>query len=402
MTQAALSIRQLSLHNLRRRPFRTAGLITIVTVFAIALFGGSILILSLKNGLNNMELRLGADLMVVPDGYEAELEGVLLKGEPCYFYFNKSVEEQVAQIEGVSQVTSQLFLTSISGDCCSLPVQLIAIDPADDFVIQPWVTKNFGTLEDGQFIAGSDITIDNNGTLKFYNHPLPVAAQLDETSTGMDSSVFMTRNTMEELIAASRELGRNFLLDREPEGSISAVLIRIEAGYPAEEVAKSIHSVLPEVGVIVTKSMLSGIANSLEVLVGYIRTLSGAIWALAVLVLAVVFSVTMNERKKEFAIFRTLGATRRKIVGIALYESVYIGFTGGIIGAAAASAVIFPFSTYISDRLQLPYLEPRAGLIFAVLILTVALSAVIGPLASICSAVRISKAETYLTMREGE
>lgn len=403
MTQAEpLSTRQLSFHNLGRRPFRTASLIAVVTILAITLFGGSMLALSLKNGMNTMKLRLGADLMVVPDGYKGDLEGVLLKGEPCYFYFDKSVEEQVAQIKGVSQVTSQLFLTSMSEECCSMPVQLIAIDPSTDFVIQPWITKNFGTIEDGQIIAGSDLTLEKDGTLKFYNITFPVVAQLDKTETGMDYSVFMTRATMRELIEVSRESGRFFLLNSEPEDSISSILVKVNPGYPVEEVTRSIHAELPDVDLVNTKSMISSVSNNLTTLVGYIYALFGAIWGFAILILTMVFSITMNERKKEFAVFRMLGATRNKIIGIVLYEAVYISFTGGIIGIAVASVVLFPFSTYISDKLQLPYLEPQASLIFLVFIMTIVVSSVIGPIASIYSAIKISKAETYLTMREGE
>jgi len=69
---------------------------------------------------------------------------------------------------------------------------------------------------------------------------------------------------------------------------------------------------------------------------------------------------------------------------------------------AAASLVVFPFSAYIGERLQLPYLEPEIGAVLGVLALSLLLSFLVGPLASIYSAVKISKAETYLTMREGE
>jgi putative ABC transport system permease protein len=45
---------------------------------------------------------MGADLMVVPLGYESGAEGILIKGEPSYFYFDKSVLEEIkaADIDG--------------------------------------------------------------------------------------------------------------------------------------------------------------------------------------------------------------------------------------------------------------------------------------------------------------
>jgi putative ABC transport system permease protein len=86
MKQTPLTSRQLSFYNLRRRPFRTFCLILVVAVLAFTLFGGSILTISLRNGMSSLQQRLGADLMVVPKGYEADMTGVLLRGEPSYFY----------------------------------------------------------------------------------------------------------------------------------------------------------------------------------------------------------------------------------------------------------------------------------------------------------------------------
>jgi putative ABC transport system permease protein len=114
------------------------------------------------------------------------------------------------------------------------------------------------------------------------------------------------------------------------------------------------------------------------------------------------FSVTANERKKEFAVLRILGATRKKLAGILLNESLFASMAGGIIGVAAAAAVVFPFNVYIGDRLGLPYLQPQISVVLGILALSLFLSFLVGPLASAHSAIKISRAETYLTMREGE
>ncbi|HOK42369.1 MAG TPA: hypothetical protein PLD49_01705 [Thermoclostridium caenicola] len=109
MKQTPLTNRRLSFYSLKLRPFRTACLILVVTILAFTLFGGSVLTASLENGMNSMSQRLGADLMVVPEGYKADMEEVLLKGEPGHFYFSPSIAQQVAQIEGVAQVTASSF-----------------------------------------------------------------------------------------------------------------------------------------------------------------------------------------------------------------------------------------------------------------------------------------------------
>lgn len=403
MKQKSLTILRLSIYNLQRKIFRTICLGIVVGMLSFTLFGGSILTTSLNNGMKSMKQRFGADLMVVPKGYEAQTEGILLKGEPKYFYFDKSVSEEISKVEGVTQVTSQFFLTSLSAACCTTSVQLIGFNPETDFVIQPWITKTYhSTIGDGQLIVGSDIVLENDHTLKFYGTSYPIAAQLEKTSTGLDSSVFMNMNTMDQLFSGAKKVGMYFLKEQEPGKSISTVLVKLDESYDAELVAKTIRSSVPNVEVVVPQNMISNIAKNLNSLIIYIRAFSIVLYSLAIVVLCIIFSVTMNERKKEFAIFRILGATRRKLIGLLLVESFMISLSGGIIGTSIASITIFPFSTYIGDKLQLPYIQPQLSVIMGILGLSLCLTIVIGPVTSIYSAIKISKAETYLTMREGE
>jgi putative ABC transport system permease protein len=403
MRSKPLSVFTVSIHNLRRKPFRAVCLVSIVAILAFILFGGSILSSSLENGLSSMKNRLGADIMVVPEGYESGAENILIKGEPHYFYFDQKVAQDVEQVEGVSQITTQFFLTSLSEACCSSLIQLIAFDPETDFVIQPWIAQTYGSgIQDGELIAGSDITLLEDKTIKLFNNQYPVVAQLEKTATGLDASIFMTRETMNQFIAASREVGANFLSGQEEERSISSVLVQVLPGYDASLVAKQIRSQVSDVEVIASQGMIAGIASSLETLVVYIRALSVVLWILAALILIVVFAVTLHERKKEFALLRILGATRQKLVSIVLTESVLSSGAGGIIGVALAALVVFPFSTLIGNKLQLPYLQPQIDHIVLLLAASLLLSIIIGPLASLYAAFKISKAETYLTMREGE
>ncbi|MBQ7901799.1 MAG: ABC transporter permease, partial [Clostridia bacterium] len=61
MSYKKLTTTDLALKNLKRKPFRTAGLIIIVGLLSFVLFGGSILSVNLKNGLAGTQSRFGAD-----------------------------------------------------------------------------------------------------------------------------------------------------------------------------------------------------------------------------------------------------------------------------------------------------------------------------------------------------
>ncbi len=403
MKQPPLTVPRLAAYNLRRRPFRTACLIAVVSLLSFAVFGGSILTASLRNGMRSMEQRLGADIMVVPNGNEADLEGMLLKGKPSYYYFDRSYEQRIAQVEGVAQTTSQFFLTSLNAECCSLPLQLIGFDPTTDFAVQPWIAKVYsGTLEDGQLIAGSEVVLDGNHTLKFFDQTFPVAAKLEETASGLDASIFMNMNTMKIMIANALKNKFNFYSIKESEYAVSSVLVKVAKDYDAQKVARDIRFLLPDTDVIESHNMIQVISDSLGDIAGLVRILSAVILILSAIVLTVVFAVAANERKKEFAVIRILGATRRKLTGIVLAESFAISVAGGLIGVAAAAVTVFSFSVSIGDRLDLPYLTPGLPATLGILAVSLLLSFAAGPLAAIYSAVKISNAETYLTMREGE
>ena len=93
--EKAITIQRLAFSNIKRKPYRTAALIAITALAAAVLFASFILSSSLKGGINGFQKRLGADLMIVPEGYDAQVESVLLTGEPNYFYMDKNVEQKL-------------------------------------------------------------------------------------------------------------------------------------------------------------------------------------------------------------------------------------------------------------------------------------------------------------------
>ncbi|MDR2434469.1 MAG: ABC transporter permease [Treponema sp.] len=403
MKERNLNTGALSLANLKAKPVRTACLVVVVAILAFTLFGGSILALNLRQGLFTMTKRFGADLMVVPLGASEKAQALLLQGGSGYFYFDAGITGRIAQTEGIACASPQFFLTSLSTECCDAAVQLIAYDPETDFVVQPWIAeKHHETIGDGQLVAGSRIILRPNGTIQLFNHEYPVAARLSSSAGGFDTSIFMTMNTMRHLIDQAHAEKYSFLADRYGDAVISTVLAKTDPAKNPSLVAYDIRKQNTGVEVLVSQGIFSTLAGALSGLVSYIYIFSAVLWILAVIVLTAVFSGSVHERKKEFALLRILGATRKKLIGIVLGESSLAGISGGAAGIIFASIVVFPFSTLISERLELPWLDAPLFSIIPVVLGSLVLSALVGTLASLYSAFRISRAETYFTMREGE
>jgi len=403
MRTVDLRTSSLSLKNLKARPVRTVCLLVVVAILAFTLFGGSILALNLRQGLGTMTKRFGADLMVVPEGAAEKAQALLLRGENNLFYFDAGIVDKIAGTKGVERASPQFFFASLSTDCCDDEVQLIAYDPATDFVVQPWITeKPHEAVSDGQLVVGNRIRHRQDCTVKLFNREYPVVAQLSKSASGYDTSIFMTMNTMRRLIENAHEIKSGFLADRYEGEVISAVLVKTDQSRPPSLIAGDIQKQNEGVEVLIAQGIFTRIAGTISGLVKYIQIFSVALWALTIIILAAVFSGTIHERKKEFAILRVIGATRKKLVGIVLNEALIAGIVGGSAGIVLASLTVFPFSTYISEQLELPYLDAPFFYIILLVLGSFFLSAIVGPLSSLYSALRISGAETYFTLREGE
>ena len=150
------------IRNLVRKPGRTAALVLLTAFLALSVFGGTLVVTSLRRGLGSMENRLGADIIVVPSEAEskASFKNMLLQGTIGTFYMDASALEKVRETEGVERASAQVFLSSMKADCCSVKVQIIGFDPADDFVVQPWIAESLnrplGDMVPGGGEAGGD------------------------------------------------------------------------------------------------------------------------------------------------------------------------------------------------------------------------------------------------------
>jgi putative ABC transport system permease protein len=406
MKKRVLNTGLLSLENLKAKPVRSACVVVVAAILAFTLFGGSILTLNLRRGLAAMTKRFGADLMVVPEGASEKAQSLLLRGAAGYFYFDQAIVDKITQTEGIACASPQFFLTSLSESCCDAMVQLIAYDPETDFVVQPWMAEKYsGSVEDGQLVVGSRISLRADNTIRLLGHSYPAAARLSRSASGLDTSIFMTMTTMRLLLGRARADGYDFLAVQEKamqRGTVSAVLAKIDPSVSSARLAQTIGRENAGVDVVVSHSVFSGISETLAGLTAYIHLFSVILWALALIVLMALFSLSIHERKKEFAVLRILGATRGKLAAMVVSESLITGFSGGVAGILLAGLVVFPFSTLISERLGLPWLDAPLFSIVPLVLGSLLLSALAGPLASLYSAFRISRAETYFTMREGE
>lgn len=404
--ESHITLRSLPGENLRRKPLRTAALGIVVTLLSLALFAGSLLSLNLDNGMRSMERRLGADLMVVPQNSAQQAEALLTSGSPGTFYFTRDVASAIAKADGVAQSTEQVYISSLAASCCSSKLQIIGYDPGTDFVIQPWLSSQFdGNVKNGQIVAGAGVNVSADGTIELYGRAWPVVAQLASTGTSLDNSVFINRATVPQMVEASAQVSHRVMPAEYANKAVSAVLIKVADGYDPHIVAKSItklDSSYGKLGFVYPGGITASTKASLGSLVGYTAVFIAILWAMGVIVLLAVFVASVNERKREFASLRIMGATRRMLRGVIVREAVIISLAGSVVGVELASLIVFPFSSLIGRQLQLPYLQTSPLNVIGLVVVSIACSVIVCVAASMMVMRKLARPEAYLTLREGQ
>lgn len=403
MSTAPLNKCRLACKNLRRKLFKTTCLVVLVALFALALFGGLILNANLRGGLSGLSGRLGADILLVPYGYEKNVQGALLRGEPSSFYMQAEVVSKARSLAGVAAATPQLFMASLNAGCCTAKVQIIGYDPTTDFIIKPWINHKFdGNLQPDQVVAGGRIIPDLGEELQLFGRTYTLAAKLEATGMGFDTSIFMTMDAVHDLMR------HNAMVSGDADNLkdyISSVAIKAKPGVVPKELANALMQAYASeynLDMVVTKGMLTNIAGQLSNISAFIFLLAVMLWILAVIVLFIVFASFLGERKCELSLLRLFGASRNWLAGLIMLEALLMSLTGAILGVLVAALVIFPFNKLIFNAINLPYLQLSGGHIVGYVVLTLILAGLTGPLGSLYAALSITKFDAYSTMREGE
>ena len=82
--------------------------------------------------------------------------------------------------------------------------------------------------------------MSGNNTVKLYGHEFPVAAQLANTGTSLDNSVFVNMQTVPDVVGYSAKVGHAAIPEEYADKAVSAVLIKVKDGYSAQQVASNI------------------------------------------------------------------------------------------------------------------------------------------------------------------
>jgi len=397
-----MNLFRLALRNIAGNSFRSLVVILCaLLICGMALITGLILF-GAEDSLRLAMDRLGADIIVVPEGTAEKMESALLLGHPTGAWMPASVVDKVAAALDVQAASPQIHLATLSNaSCCTVSdMFLIAYDPRTDFVVTPWLEKTIGgVLQLGEVVGGTNVFVPaGDRKIKIYGYPVELKAKMAPTGTGLDRSLFLTMETAREIARTSRSRAEKPL--EIPDDKVSAVMVKVRAGSNPRAVALNISVHIGGVTPILSPDMfqsqrrqLSGLRN------GVLGTLVLTL-LFSMLLIGLVFSMAANERRRELGVLRALGATRSFVFRALLSEAALLALYGGAAGAGLTVLAVELFRKLIMASLGIPFLVPAAPMLAALVLAGLAGTLLIVTCAAMLPAYRISHQDPSLAMRE--
>src|SRR5689334_14047467 len=312
----------LALQNLGRRKARSLLLIAAVALGSGVVFTGAVLMQSIDRSMTVGFTRLGADLMVVPEGALTNITASLLVVEPSELVLDADALAK-ARIASLGRIAAQKIVRVEHSGIGSHheTADLIGFEPARDFTVQPWLSEKLNRpMQRGDVILGAARDGVLGSELLIFGKPHIVYGRLGRTGVGThERGVFMSLATLDALASAKP-------------GQVSGFLVELAPGVAPVQARFAILSTLKGVKVVAGDATLSGIRQGLVALLDGMLALMGLMFASGALMVWVLFSAIVTERRAELGLLKANGARREQIVGVMVMEAVLATGLGGVVG----------------------------------------------------------------------
>ena len=317
----ALSLRRVPLLTIRAHPVRSLIIAVLALAQAACVFGGLILVGAMRAELTLAERRLGADLVVYPTTClnQVEKKRLLMLGTPVGCHQPRSALARMSSNEDIAAVSYQLYVSETLVDGSTR--WIVGFEPETDFARSPWIAEGEGTsLPRGSVLVGSAVPGADGQTLSVFGRERPIGAHLLTTGSELDDAVFVSMDTLSDMMADARAAGEDNDASLDPRTDYSAALVRASD-------SDAIESVTNWINLYVRKVSAVRAAETWLVLLG---------------ALVIVQVSLMNERMQELAVWRSIGASRSIMSRVMLSESALLHVAGALAGVCLAALTV-PF-----------------------------------------------------------
>jgi len=414
-----MNLARLVTRNVTHHRMRSISILLSIAAISFFILSVSAVIKVTDSSMGLVRDRLGADIVVVAEGGEYAVEvtspescgglqaivpvadSLVVVNDSTDIAMPESKLNEVASVWGVSRVSPQIFLQSLSNaSCCSVSEMfLVAFDPDTDFTLHPWLEEELdGELGRGEVIGGSYVSSDAYDNIQLYGYEAKLVGNLEPSGTGIDQSLFMTFQTARDIAESSLTTAQS-PLEIVP-GSISTILVKVADGVDPHLVALEITSAVEGVVPIESPSLFGNFRRQVTGLLWGAIAVTLVFWGVSMFFISQIIAASINERHREVAVLRALGADRKFIYVSLVTEVAVLALSGGVLGAIIASFTASMFGDFITTYLGIPFLFPGLSSWLILVVSAVGLILLTVTLAALLPAYRMSQQEPALAARE--
>jgi putative ABC transport system permease protein len=382
-------------------------------LIAASILSSSILISSAEMSVSTGKDRLGADIAIVPSGYEnissASSSGMmgagagddntgqlaLLMADQSNLFLNGSELEEIRAVPGVAQASPQVYAPSP----LLLITRLVGFDPQSDFTIQPWVSGEVRPLHNGEAILGSAVALKDSTTLSVFGRQFNITERLERSGTALDTSMFLRLDDLYSLSSSEPVQGRP-QVSLDP-GQVSAILVKLEPATDRYDLAENITAAVPGTYAVASSALRSTMADRFTAISSSLSFTALVVVLVVVPQVALVSAMVSNERRGEFGLLRALGGTKRFIFGVVFTETILLAAVGGSLGTAGTILGLQIIQTQLGSAALGPFLWPSAGALAISMFMALASALAVGGISAIYPAYASSRQEPYDAIRKG-
>lgn len=402
-------MKQLIVHSLRMHKVQTASIVVSVALSVMILMTFGLVYGGVQNGIAASKEQSGADVMAIPlDSlqYIDDTE-LLYTGAPAPVYMPASIVEEIADVEGVAQVSPQFYGQTLNSGCCSTTgeTRLIGIDPATDFVVSSLTSGSaVSALGEGEVIVGSAVGGVRNDELTIYGETYHVVARMAETGTGFDSSIVADIDMVRELSRNLEGYEHYWEKNGDPANLVSCVMVDIaddDSGEALTMVKARIY-LSGEATPLLRSEVADKSAAQLES-VFFLLVAAAAVMAIVTLLqLFARFYSSVWDRKSELALYRAIGASKNSLRKLVIGEIGALVGTGLVVGIVAGFIAQTALLNVMQEGLAFPYMALDAASSAALVAGIVALFALVSFVSVIVPLQQIGRLDPSAAMQQGD
>ena len=420
MNSSALIARNLSVSRVR-----TVIIVVAVAVVVALLFSTLVIEVGMRRSTDIGSARLGADILLLPSPLPNLIIYIQWKDpvfvaptntsahlgylKPSYIDDNGILDRSIEAIQGVAGVSPQVYVGTLN--YFGHPVALVGFDPNTDFTVLPWLKvggQSQTSLGPEMAIVGSDTGFLVGDSITWGGLTLKVAAVLEPTSSSMDSTAFFPIQTAYELAqsfntsSASTGSGQNSTAVGFKAGQISALLVKLQSGASEQQVGREISGSISDYVVIYGAIATKQLSLETRGLATYEFFLSGLLGTSVLILTASLMSMSINERKREFGLLRSLGATRLSISRLVMTEAAVVSTVGSLLGLVVGGVVLVVSEFLLNQSYNISFVQPATIDLIGFMVGSLSLGMLIGTAAATYPAYAASRKDPYEAITRGE